>query len=454
MKRITIVLLIATLFTACEEGFLELSPPSEANVNNFFQDANDFNTALMACYGQLQKYVNTYFDLVEYRSGNLNIIAPTASNLERYNIDRFVETSANSIIRDAWALYYNTILRCNKIISQAEGIDMNEALKQQYIGESRFIRALTYFNLVRFWGNVPIVLKPISPEEALKIGRSEISEVYAVIEEDLIAAVEYLPESYNDNDIGRATSGAAKSLLGKVYLTQNKYSEAKSILSQVLNKYSLLDSINDVFDVANKMNAEVIFAIRFNKEVIGEGHSSWFAVSDVSTSHISDYLLNSYSANDKRKSLVEYSQVGTGFVLNKFYDLQSSTTKKVGNDYIILRYSDVLLMYAEALAEEGDLNNALNYLNMVHQRAGLPEILSSELPDIQSMKEALLKERKLEFPLEGKIWFDLIRTGTAISEIAKIGITIQEYQLIYPVPHTEVEKINNDNIFPQNPGYN
>ncbi len=457
MKKIKTLLLTAiTILSACKEDFIDLAPVSEPNAENFYKTANDFNTALVAAYSTLQSHVDIYFELVEYRSDNLFLDAPTAGTQDRYNIDKFKETSANELLNEAWGVHYNGLLRCNKILTLIGGVEMNEALKEQYEGEARFIRAYTYFNLVRFWGKVPLVLQPVSPEEALKIGRTDVSKVYNAIKEDLTIASEYLPSSYSGSDLGRATSGAASTLLGKVYLTQGKFSEAKAILSQVLGKYSLLNNVDDVFDVNNKMNTEIIFAIRFNKDVVGEGHGLWFSVSDITTSPISDDLLNAFSANDKRRNLVAYTKVGSVLVLNKFHDERSLVTNSAGNDYIILRYPDVLLMYAEAHNEMGYNANgdAFKYLNEVHTRAGLTPLTSDDLPNQVAFRAAILKERQFEFPFEGQRWFDLIRTGAAIDEIAKTGLSIREYQFIYPVPNAEIEKINNKDIFDQNPGYN
>ena len=309
--------------------------------------------------------------------------------------------------------------------------------------------------MVRFWGDVPIVLNQISVEESLGIGRSPASDVYEVIEDDLQFAINNLPSSYPAQDFGRATSGAAKTLLGKVYLTQNKYAEASNILSEVVGQYSLLNKIADVFDTENKNNNEVIFSIRFNKEIQTEDHGLWFAVSDLSISPFTSKLVNAYDSADDRKNMIDFQSVGNLFVPGKFFDTESSF-RSFGNDYILLRYADVLLMLSEALNEQGyqPSGSALDYLNDVRSRANLAPFTATELPDQASFREAVLNERFLEFPFEGHRWFDLIRTKTAEDEINEaIGISIQDYQLLYPVPQTEIEKINNTSLFYQNDGY-
>ena len=458
MKKIYLVFLIFSMLS-CSDDFLELAPESEANADNFYQNEDDFNTALVGVYANLQSQVSdVYFEMTGYRSDNMQLDAPTAGTQDRYNIDVFQETSANGIILDAWALLYNGIAQSNEIISRIDGADFSENLKNQLEGEARFLRAMNYFNLVRFWGNVPLVLNPVSPNEALSIGRNDESEVYLAIEEDLIFASENLPESFTGDDFGRATAGAANAMLGKVYLTEEKYSEAKTVLEKVINggQYLLLDSIQDVFDVNNKGNEEVIFAIRYNKEVIDEGHGTWFTVPDPTTSSVvSASLVNSYADNDLRKNLIEFTQSGSAFILNKFYDELSETTNTTGNDYIVLRYADVLLMHAEVLNELGYESDgeAFERLNEVRVRAGLVMVSGAEISDQAAFRAFVLNERRLELPLEGERWFDLIRTKTAVEAIEEVGVSIQKYQFLYPVPQTEIEKINNTDLFSQNEGY-
>ena len=178
---------------------------------------------------------------------------------DRFDLNEFKETSANTIVQDAWTNFYNGIFRCNIILDNIVNADFD--LKNQIEAEARFIRALTYFNVVRFWGDAPLVLNQLGPEEALTVKRSPVSEVYEAIEADLIFAAANLPPSQSN---GKATSGAAKALLGKVYLTEKKYTEAVTTLNEVVGKYSLLDDAKDVFSTTNKNNNGIIFYIRFD----------------------------------------------------------------------------------------------------------------------------------------------------------------------------------------------
>ena len=276
IKLYTLGLFILLILGSCSDSFFELTPSNEISVDDFYQTADDFNQAVIACYSKLQSQVSYYTEFSEYRSDNLFISAPTTSTQDRYDIDHFVETSANGLLEDYWANFNNHVYRSNTVLDRIDGADIDESLQQQYKGEALFLRALAYFNMYRIWGTVPVTLTVVSPEKALKIGRCSEEEMYQYLSEDLEQAAELLPESFSGDDLGRATSGAANTLLAKVNLTFGKWQAAKDALEKVMGKYSLTTNPGDVFDVNNKMNSEIIFAVRFNKTVEGEGHGLWF----------------------------------------------------------------------------------------------------------------------------------------------------------------------------------
>jgi hypothetical protein len=438
---------------------LELEPKSEATSASYFKNANDFNTALLVVYDNLQGQVNDYFELIEYRSDNLFLSAPTAGTQDRYNLDHFVETTANQLVLDFWRTSYQCISRTNDIISRIDDVKFDEDLKTRYKAEAQFLRAYNYLNLVRLWGNVPLVLSPLGPDDALKTGREQSSKVYEAIIADLTYAVDNLPDQNENADLGRVTSHAARALRAKTNLTLSNWDIASYDLYQIIasNQFQLLDDISNVFNVQQEFNNEVIFAIRFNKEIVGEGHGRWFATPDTITSNpTTPALLAAYQVGDARRKVIAFTKSGTTFVLNKFFDEQSGVTNTVGNDYILLRYADIILMQAEALNEVGYVPNgqAFSLLNAVRNRAGLPSLNSANLISQEEFREAVLHERWLEFPFEAQRWFDLIRTGSASEQVTlHQGISMQSHQYLYPIPQTEIEKMNNSSIFPQNPGY-
>lgn len=462
MKKILVLASLATLLmTSCGDSFFDLEPASSVTIDKVYKTASDYNVAVIGCYAKLQSQVNFYTECCEYRSDNLSLGAPTAGTQDRYDIDHFTEKPSNGILSSYWANFNNNVYRCNLLLDQIDGANFAENLKKQYKGEAMFIRALNYFNMYRIWGGVPATKHVVSAAEALKVARYSDEQMFDLIAGDLKEIVDnnYLPETYSSADMGRATSGAAKALLGKVYLTFHKWTEAKDILSQLIGKYQLVSPIAQVFDVDNKNNNEIIFAVHFNKEIEGEGHSYWYNLTNASDdTNQTSSLLNTFPTGDARKDLITYVQVEKNVrLMNKFYDTKSSTFKTVGNDQILLRYADVLLMHAEALneiqydASEGSL--ALKYLNAVRQRAGISNLTVKQLPTQEKFRKGILVERQREFPYEGQRWFDLVRMGFAKSVMAENGVEIKDYQLLFPIPQQEIEKVGDKSILWQNPGY-
>lgn len=462
MKKILVLASLATLLmTSCGDSFFDLEPASSVTIDKVYKTASDYNVAVIGCYSKLQSQVNFYTECCEYRSDNLSLGAPTAGTQDRYDIDHFTEKPSNGILSSYWANFNNNVYRCNLLLDQIDGANFAENLKKQYKGEAMFIRALNYFNMYRIWGGVPATKHVVSAAEALKVARYSDEQMFDLIAGDLKEIVDnnYLPETYSSADMGRATSGAAKALLGKVYLTFHKWTEAKDILSQLIGKYQLVNPIAQVFNVDNKNNNEIIFAVHFNKEIEGEGHSYWYNLTNASDdTNQTSSLLNTFPTGDARKDLITYVQVEKNVrLMNKFYDTKSPTFKTVGNDQILLRYADVLLMYAEALneiqydASEGSL--ALKYLNAVRQRAGISNLTAKQLPTQEKFRKGILVERQREFPYEGQRWFDLVRMGFAKSVMAENGVEIKDYQLLFPIPQQEIEKVGDKSILWQNPGY-
>ena len=460
MKKLLLVLTAVAGLTACQSGFLDLKPQSQPNVDNFYKTANDFNNAVNGAYDALQsttQYGGDYNTIIETRSDNVLDNDPSSGSGLRYNIDRFIEPTTNSVLRDTWGSLYTGINRCNLILDKIDAVTMDATLKARYKGEAQFIRALSYFNLVRLWGKVPLVLTAGTTTEARSYTRNEIIDVYAAIEKDLTAAAAGLPASYTGNDIGRATSGSAKGLLGKVYVTEKKHDLAVNTLKDLVNgtTYQLLPNVADVFAVTNKNNAELLFSVKYKKGgSLGEGHGSWYGTSI--GDNIEPSLRAAYSATDKRLPLTVQVPVPTSInaVPRKFYD-ELSTTNDVGNDFPVLRFADVLLLYAEALNEVGYQANgeAFTVLNRVRTRAGVTNYTATQLATKETFRTAVINERRLELALENDRWFDLVRTGTAVEALKVTGITMPAYRVYYPIPQSEIDVYNNRTAFPQNEGY-
>lgn len=460
MKKIALFLTAFVGLTACQKDFLELKPLSQPNVDNFYKTANDFGNAVNGAYDALQsstQYGSDFNTIIEARGDNVLDNDPSSNAGLRYNIDRFIEPTTNSVLRDTWGSLYTGINRCNLILDKIDAIPMDAPLKARYKGEAQFIRALSYFNLVRLWGKVPLVLTAGTTTDARSYTRNEIADIYTAIEKDLTAAAAGLPASYTGNDIGRATSGAAKGLLGKVYVTNKKYDLAVAALKDVVTgtTYQLLPNVADVYSVANKNNAELLFAVKFRKGgLLGEGHGSWYGTNI--GDNIEPSLRAAYSPGDKRLPLTVQVRVPSSVnsVPRKFYD-ELSGTNDVGNDFPVLRFADVLLLYAEALNEVGyqAAGEAFTALNRVRTRAGVSVYTAADLATKEAFRTAVIKERRLELALENDRWFDLIRTGTAVDAIKATNITMPAYRVYYPIPQSEIDVYNNKTTFPQNEGY-
>lgn len=459
MKQILSFLLIFLCLSSCEKGFLDLTPESQANINDFYKNPNDILNGVNAAYASLQSGSlyggRDFMDMTEYRGDNTFDNDPSANSGLRYNVDRFLAGSDNTIIENVWRRLYLSIYRCNIVLDNIPNVTMNATLSKQYQGEVQFIRALSYFHLVQLWGPIPLVLKVQTTEESRLNIRNSVAEVYAAIENDLKASASNLPKSYAAVDLGRVTSGAAKGLLGKVYLTQKKYNDASTVLREVVNSgdFALMPTVADVFDPKKEYNKEIIFAVRFSLVNNSESHGLYYS------SQIGDFidpnLRSLYGITDTRKSMLDLRKpIGTqSQTAIKFFE--EPTNNVVGIDFPVLRYADVLLMFAEALNEVGyqSTGDAFTYLNAVRTRAGAIPYTVAVLGNQAAFRDAMLLERRMELPLELHRWYDLIRTGKAKDALKVVGVNIQDFNLRFPIPNSQVQIYNNPTGFSQNQGY-
>jgi tetratricopeptide (TPR) repeat protein len=380
----------------------------------------------------------------------------------------------HTAVNGLWSNGYVMIYRANLLLEKIKEVEIDR--KNEYIAEAKFLRALGYFNLVRVFGAVPLITQPVSPDEAYRTGRADVDRIYnELIIPDFQEAAQVLPLSYSGSEIGRATRGAAKALLGKVYLTRKNFTEAESVLKEVTTMgYELLNDYNEVFNWNNKHHSEYIFDIEYTSAPNAPGNNmtsicsaNWPIVRDlygmVGTLHDSCTprlaLRNLYGAGDTRIDM----SVALGVTTNdgEFHPLParwSAITRKYlsevpsgdkGNaNFPVIRYADVLLMLAEALNENNKTDEGLLYLNMVRTRAGVNTY--SGLSQ-QAFRNLIELERRLELTMEGHRWFDLIRWGKALEVLQPFGM--EPHMIVWPIPQSEIQLINDPNILPQNPGY-
>ena len=269
-------LLAAAVASACNKDFIDLPPISSASAGNFYKTAEDIKVGLNGAYASLQTggiTTNSYV-FGEISSDNTYPVA-SGSVTDQDEFDRFYIRTTNPFIAGRWNDGYNAISRINTILERIEPIQMDATLKQRYIAEAKFLRGYVYFVLVRTYGAIPLVTKSLlgNIEEAYDYGRNPVAEIYAQIETDLTEADANLPVSYTAAaDIGRATKGAAKALLGKVLLTQKKFDQAAPKLKEVID-LNIYDTVPyaDIFDITKKNGKEAVFDVQFAAGM-GEGN--------------------------------------------------------------------------------------------------------------------------------------------------------------------------------------
>ena len=477
MKRnILTIGLSLTIIIGCSEDFLDLAPVSQVTTGNFYKSAEDMENALNATYEALHGMYNDMFVFTEVRSDNSR--GPLTAVQTQHEFNEFRVTATNSLIEGTWEDHYIGISRANIVLDRIEEVEMDANLKQRFIAEAKFLRALAYFNLVRIWGGVPLVLKETtSVDEGKSHTRASAEEVYAAIINDLEEA-KVLPVSHSGGDIGRATRGAAMALLGKVYLAMGDFEAALAELKAVIDLgiYQLLPVFEDVFDPNNDNHAESVFDVQF-KGGGGTGSNFQHRFAPLFSAQVvvevgsgngdcvpTDEFYNAFENGDLRMDLT----VQPGFTLDGEFNAVMFTNKytlgvpvgvnDASNNWPVIRYSDVLLMYAEALNEQGfqPAGEAFTYLNEVRARAGLPEKSAGNAdPDLsvddqEAFRMAIEQERLIELAFEGHRWFDLVRTGRAIAVMANQGYTVQEHQMIFPIPDSQL--LLNSNL-EQNPGF-
>lgn len=473
MKQKYLFFIIGVLVLCSCNDFLTEYPTNNENVPNFYKTEADIEQGVNAAYNALAasgEYGKNFIYLMEVRSDNSSVGSLTNSGGIYGDIYLFRESPYNVVLNDTWVSCYEGIKRCNIVLDRIDNVEIEEGKKNKFIGEMLFIRALTHFNLVRLWGDIPLVTHYYeSPFDAFKEGRTPSDEVYNSIVSDLKEAINLLPATKDKNRPGAPIASAAKALLSKVYVTLNQYNEAKPLLSEVINSgaYSFMNSYAEIFDVTKKNNAESIFEIQYSGSDTGLGSAfanifapagsreltNGVGTTDGGNLPTKDFV-NSYENGDLRKD-VTVGTVADGTLYCKKFVAAPVLANQSDANFIVMRYTDVLLLYAETLNElsYSATGEAISILNQVRLRAGLSALNGTDLPDKASFKKAIIKERRYEFAFENHRWFDLTRTNTAIEAIKDSDrkITISNYQMVYPVPQNQIDVA--PGIMNQNPNY-
>lgn len=464
MKRILYILgLVVIGVSSC--GKLEESPQSFISPENFYKTRNDAIAAVSAAYAPVRNngfVTRNYAILGEVTTDNM---FPLPNNNDRVQLDNFVHTPTNGILRETWQNFYQGISYSNFVIDYVPKIDMDEALKNRLVGEAKFLRAFYYYHLVRLFGDLPLMTTALASLDKLTYPKRDAQDlVYTQIIDDLKAAEAILPPSYTGADQGRATKGAAQSFLASVYLTQKKYQLAMDKAAEVMLPalgYGLWDSYIDVYDIKNEFGKEAIFDAQFVSGPAGQGGNliAFFAQENNAVGgrgfgsfQPTQELYNSFNANDLRRNIFFTKGTDNKFYCNKWIDADSKTENQSDNNYPLMRYAEVVLTYAEAYNEINvpvDNNPAYTAVNSIRRRSGLPGFAG--LTQAQ-LRDSILNERRLELCFEGQRWFDLVRTGKLVTTmLAKGSVNVKDYHALFPVPQFEIDL--NPNLKPQNTGY-
>lgn len=507
IKKFLVIITLTTLFTGCSEDFLSQTDPNAVAAKDYFQSENDVLLAVNGVYQSLRSSNNIGENSGLYtdeRSDDAGRNDNQSNAGEPFQFNDFSILPSNTYLKSHWLSLYQTITRCNQVTSNIDKVTfVVPANKDQYNAEVKFIRALTYFHLVRKWGDVPLITKQLNTtgEIASNTFREKKEKVYEQIVADLKEAVSSgLPNQQPLTGKGRVSKAAANALLGQVYLTMattldqgnrtTNLNNAKTYLKAAydMRAFGNLKEIPyaDVFDVNKKStNAEIIFqivnkqgdlnyssSIAANNQAKGETINSLKPSSGVGGNVKAD-LVKEYEDNDLRKDFsIKYANDASvkDWYITKFRDASAAagTSGYGGNDWPLLRYADVILMLAEVNLYLGDEASAIQYLNLVRERANMPnyqtslnnENYSKKFP---TLKLAILHERRVELAFEHHRWFDLLRFFTSAELVTYMQTKSQaDYgtakvsnfgtkDYYFPIPFDEY-KLNPEKMY-QNPGY-
>jgi len=494
---IAIVILVTII--SCSKDYLEVKPEGVFLSESYYLNEDQAYTGVVAAYDLLRKNSGGFDNMVTMmNAGSDDHYAGGGNSTDGAGIQSFSNYTLNAfeMPKSFWDDFYRGVFRSNMLILKLPDVPMDENLKARFMAEAKALRGYYHFNLVRLFKNIPLILEPVSPSEMYNVLQATPEEVYTQIENDLLDAIPDLPITVSDNDeFGRLSQGAAKAILGKVYLEQGKNALAAEQFAAVngtpgvtsMYGYKLLANFNDLWQIDNKYNTESILEVG-HTNLAQTGWSNSYGDTDEGnivntmvgprgfvdldpTDNIPNYSsgwgfnpilpeLYDLLKNDPRfeatvldlKTLSEQGKVqyspgyqDTGYFINKFAPTIEEESDLLGDMWLnhrqnmyVIRLADTYLLEAEALGGTGARAQAL--LDAVRTRVGLASIPVS--------MTAVLAERRLELAGEGHRWFDLRRNGLLTSKLADRGFTAGTHE-IFPIPYKELENTK----LVQNPNY-
>lgn len=496
MKKLAILIsFLAFTNIGCKDDFLTKSPIVGITEENFYLTADDAIAGVNAAYATLQFQISPaghfrWFwgdimsdDAIKGGSGDNDVN-------DLLQLETFKGASNTDLLESEWSANYEGIYRANVVLERVPPIEMDENLKQRILGEAKFIRAWNYYNLVIMFGGVPLVDHVLAPSE-YKMARSSANEVWALIEKDLNEAVGSLWErsQYDASDLGRITKGSARALLAKTYLWEKKWADAKAVTDAIINsgEYQLTPNYADIFRTFGENNEESVFEIQYmnasggnwGKNNANEGSFTQvftrargafggFGFNIPTEDFVQEFFKEGFEdprlkstvfrVNDAMGDRGIFTIEATGglpyqYYSKKYFNFKSEDAPfgdpnpNGGNNDRVIRYSDVLLMNAEAAYHLGDETAAKESINKVRDRVDIAPITASG----GALLEAIYRERRIELGLEAHRFFDLVRTGKATQVLGAAGFQTGIHEL-FPIPQSQI--LASEGAVSQNPGYN
>ena len=472
-SKIVVASLALFAMTSCKKS-LDIVPETALSSTTFFKSESDFKQAVNGAYVPLRSITNDRAYLLgEMHSDNTyyfrNILfgaTDQQENIADFSIPTAGGITTNTHVLNQYRLDYQIIARANEILSKIDAVDFDAASKANLKGQAQFLRAYAYFELVRYFGKVPLHLTPVTIRAEAALPLSSVDEVYAQIIKDATAASTSLLAKPKQ-EAGRATSGAAKTLLANVYIVQKKWAEAETLLKSIVSsaEYSLMPDYSNAFSGTNtnKNNAESVFEVQYLEGSAGyngsiiynmlprpmtsaelqpiTGTSNPQGLSGEGNNAPTPDIIGAYETGDKRKDAsIAYVTLSQSLRANKVYPYIKKFAAlhaqhgNTGNNFPIYRYAEVLLFLAEALNEQSKGGEALPFLNLVRDRAfgaGVSPVITSSQVEL---RDIIYKERRVELAFENKRWFDLIRTGRAVAVITAYGNRVKANPQDYYYP--------------------
>lgn len=441
-------------FASCKKDFLEIPPKTALTDGVYFTSQGDFQQAVNGAYSPLRGLYNGAWVMGELRSDNTTYkFNPNdRGSISPEFIKDFTDDANNGSLSGKYSGNYSIIARANQVLALIDGVNFDASVKNNLKGQAYFLRAFAYFDLAQYFGSVPLHLTPVKTLAETALPLSTADAVYAQVIADARQAIALLP-SKESQEAGRATSGAAKMLLGNVYIFQKKWAEAETVLKDITG-YSLLPNYADVFDPNRKNNAESIFEIQYKQGQDGFASNFFyqFLVQPITGAEIQAVtgiaetsrnvegfniptpdIIAAYEINDSRKnaSLGSIAAGGVNYPYIKKYAHPHALTNNTDDNWPVYRFAETLLFLAEAVNEQNRPAEASAYLNQVRSRAGLAATVAVTQT---AMRDAISNERRVELAFENKRWLDLVRTGNAVAVMTAYGQRVKANPQAYYFP--------------------